>query len=279
MCGCMGLPGNKWTNKMNQMEWDRIGCSKESEKFMQKFESAKQICWNECLCKWLLHEWECLCLGRVCVCVRVRLRVSESRFYALRNFVSMIFRCEKFEHRLPFHIDLSYERVCARSFVRVCVCCQVVLLPFSHPRGKWSRMKLMCVLYHRHENVFNTKIPESTFVTRTYSRNLPLGAWYSSVGIVCGFCFHVETIMITSSGFLSIVILLTVEKRSATESNITNNSNNQKITRNTCITLEHMLRVRHKLLRFSVQFRTLGSEKIIFALSGFCSAHTNFVSS
>lgn len=200
MCVCMGLPGNKWTNKMNQMEWERIGCSKESEKFMQKFESAKQICWNECLCKWLLHEWECLCLGRnVCMCVRVRLRVSESRFYALRNFVSMIFRCEKFEHRLPFHIDLSYERVglCVCSFVRVCVCvvklfyCHFLIPAENDREWNWCR-----VLYHRHENVFNTKIPESTFVTRTYSKNLPLGAWYSSVGIVCGFCFHVETIMI-----------------------------------------------------------------------------------
>lgn len=70
--------------------------------------------------------------------VRVRLRVSESRFYALRNFVSMIFRCEKFEHRLPFHIDLSYERVglCVCSFVRVCVCvlssCFIAI--FSSPR-------------------------------------------------------------------------------------------------------------------------------------------------
>lgn len=139
---------------------------------------------------------------RVYVCaLRVRLRVSESRFYALRNFVSMIFRCEKFEHRLPFHIDLSYERVglcvCVCSFVRVCVCvvklfyCHFLIPAENDREWNWCR-----VLYHRHENVFNTKIPESTFVTRKYSKNVPLGAWYSSVGIVCGFCFHVETIMI-----------------------------------------------------------------------------------
>lgn len=29
--------------------------TKEAEKFMQKYESVKQICRNKCLCKWLLH--------------------------------------------------------------------------------------------------------------------------------------------------------------------------------------------------------------------------------
>lgn len=45
--------------------------------YMQKFhESAKQICWNECLCKWLLH---------ICVCVCE----NESRFMPSPIFTSM----------------------------------------------------------------------------------------------------------------------------------------------------------------------------------------------
>lgn len=116
------------------------------EKFMQKCESAKQICRNECLCKWLLH-----------VCVRHWEKVKP-RFVPYEKFWALHLRCGKvyikhlplhrFDHSLLllcwiFFLFSSSPPVCSLMNVRVYVY-QVISLLFSHPPGNWMRMKLIC---------------------------------------------------------------------------------------------------------------------------------------
>lgn len=202
--------------------------SNQQSKYVGMNVYANDYCMSESVCVWV----------GTCVCVYVCDWVSQG-FMLCEILFRWFFGVKSLNiayHSISIYLMNVWVCVCVRSFVCVCVCCQVVLLPFSHPRWKWSRMKLMpCLVSSSRKRVQHQNTRINVCFTYVYSKNLPLGAWYSLVGIVCGFCFHVETIMITSSGFLSIVILLTVEKYSATESNITNNSNNQKITRNTCI--------------------------------------------
>lgn len=71
-------------------------------------------------------------------------------------------RCKKFcTKHLPLHrFDSLFFLLCFVASALFCslmcvsLCYQVILLPFSHPRGNWMRMKLIgCGLYHRHENV------------------------------------------------------------------------------------------------------------------------------
>lgn len=65
------------------------------EKFMQKCESAKQICRNECLCKWLLHV--CVYWAKVCALRNFR-SPARSRFElsfvdGVKSFAQSTYRC------------------------------------------------------------------------------------------------------------------------------------------------------------------------------------------
>lgn len=124
------------------------------EKFMQKCESAKQICRNECLCKWLLHV--CVYWAKVCALRNFR-SPARSRFElsfvdGVKSFAQSTYRC--IDLILSFFLLCFVASAFFCSLMCVSLCYQVILLPFSHPRGNWMRMKLIGRgLYHRHENV------------------------------------------------------------------------------------------------------------------------------